>query len=388
MILHLDMDAFYAAVEQRERPELRGRCLIVGGSLRRGVVTTASYEARRFGVHSAMPMFQALKLCPQALVVAPRMGLYREVSRRIMALLGEFSPLVEPVSIDEAFLDVTGSGRLFGAPAELGEAIKTRIRSQEGLTCSLGIAPVRFLAKIASEMRKPDGLVVIPPHEVPAVIAALPIRKVPGVGPRTLETLSPLGIRTLGDVSRLDADLLERRLGKLGRRLLALAAGDDPTPVTPWTPAKSVSSEETLAEDTGDRALLRRCLLRHAEEVARHLRRIGCRARSVTLKIKHNDFRQVTRQVTLERPRQSSAALFHAAEALLQAYPLEAPVRLIGLGAGHLVGPGQPVQMELFDPQGTGGDEWSRVDRVVEAIDSRFGRGAIRRASLAGGEPD
>ncbi len=383
MILHLDMDAFYAAVEQREHPELRGRCLIVGGSARRGVVTTASYEARRYGVRSAMPMFQALELCPGAIVMAPRMALYKEVSRRIMSILEEFSPLVEPVSIDEAYIDATGSERLFGPPAAMGAAIKARIRSEVHLTCSLGAAPVRFLAKIASEMQKPDGLTVIEPGAVPGVIAALPIRKVPGVGPRTLESLAALGVHCLGDVRRLPGALLERRLGKFGHRLAALAVGVDPTPVRPGAAAKSVSSEETLAADSTDRRLLGRCLLRHAEEVARHLRRNACRARTVTLKIKHADFRLANRSTTLSRPSQSSAVLFQAADHLLQAYVLEPPVRLIGLGASNLVRQDAAVQMDLFDAGGSDGDGWSRVDRVLDDIAGRYGAGVIRRASLA-----
>jgi DNA polymerase-4 len=386
VILHLDMDAFYAAVEQRERPELRGRCLIVGGRGRRAVVTTASYEARRYGVRSAMPMFQALERCPEAIVVAPRMRLYQAVSHHIMSLLGEFSPLVEPVSIDEAYIDATGCQRLFGPPAAMAAAIKARIHAEVCLTCSLGAAPVRFLAKIASEMQKPDGLTVIEPWDVPDVIAALPIRKVPGVGPRTLAILAPLGVRSLGDVSRLPGALLERRLGKFGHRLAALAAGEDPTPVRPGVPAKSVSSEETLASDTADRQMLRRRLLRQAEEVARHLRRIECRARTITLKIKHADFRLANRSATLSRPSQSSADLFHAAENLLQAYVLEPPVRLIGLGASNLVRQGNAIQMELFDAGGDGGDGWIRVDRVLDDISGRFGAKVIQRASLVDDE--
>ncbi|HSM73720.1 MAG TPA: DNA polymerase IV [Desulfobacterales bacterium] len=381
-ILHLDMDAFFAAVEQRDNPALQGRAVIVGGLSERAVVTTASYEARRYGVHSAMPMFQARRKCPQAVIVAPRRERYREVSRTIMGLLGEFTPLVAPVSIDEAYLDVTGCERLFGPPPLLAQRIKARIRETVALTCSIGIAPNRFLAKIASDMDKPDGLTRIAAEEVLAFTAALPVGKVPGVGPATLETLRRLGIRTLGELRKFPDGLLERRLGRFGRRLKSLAFGLDPTPVVPFTPAKSVSSEETLAADTADQALLRNQLLAQAETVGAQLRKMGMRARTITLKLKYADFSQITRSVTLPGATQAADTIFEAAVNLLQAQPLTRKVRLIGVGASHFLPQSAPSQMTLFEDGPDRNADWEKVDQTVDAIDRKFGRGKVRKASL------
>jgi DNA polymerase-4 len=380
MILHIDMDAFYAAVEQLDDPSLRGRCVIVGGTSGRGVVATASYEARRFGVHSAMPIFEARRRCPRAVFIKPRRERYQAVSRRIMAILQRFTPLVEPVSIDEAYLDVTGCERIGGPPAQIARCIKESIREETGLTCSVGGAPVKFLAKIASEMQKPDGLTIIAGPEVAAVIEALPIERVPGVGPAVLGHLAPRGVKTLGDAGRLGEAALERRLGKFGRRLAALARGEDPSPVTPHSETKSISAEVTLARDTADLCEMKKILLRQAEDVARQLRRQGLRARTVVLKLKHDDFRQVTRSRTLEAPTQSTHTLFGAAAALLKAYRLQRPVRLVGLGAANLVPASQPVQQELFDALRREDSSWEKVERALDAIEARFGTRAVRRA--------
>jgi len=381
-ILHLDMDAFFAAVEQRDNPGLQGRAVIVGGLSDRAVVTTASYEARRYGVHSAMPMFQARRKCPQAIIVAPRRKRYQEVSRTVMGLLREFTPLVEPVSIDEAYLDVTGCERLFGPPPLLAERIKTRIRETVALTCSIGIAPNRFLAKIASDMDKPDGLTRIAAGEVLAFTEKLPVGKVPGVGPMTLETLRRLGIRTLGELRKFPDGLLERRLGRFGRRLKSLAFGVDFTPVEPFAPAKSVSSEETLAVDTADQTVLRNQLLQQAETVGAQLRKMGLRARTITLKLKYADFSQITRSVTLPGATQAADTIFGTALNLLQAQPLARKVRLIGVGASHFLPQSAPFQMTLFDGAAQRNAGWEKVDRTVDAISRKFGRGKVRKASL------
>ncbi|MDD3992639.1 MAG: DNA polymerase IV [Desulfobacterales bacterium] len=380
MILHIDMDAFYAAVEQLDDPSLRGRCVIVGGTSGRGVVATASYEARRFGVHSAMPIFEARRRCPQAVFIKPRRERYQAVSRRIMAILERFTPLVEPVSIDEAYLDVTGCERIGGPPAQIARCIKALILEETGLTCSVGGAPVKFLAKIASEMQKPDGLTLIEGPEVAAVIERLPIERVPGVGPAALARLAPRGIKTLADAGRLGEAALERRLGKFGRRLAALARGEDPSPVTPHSETKSISAEVTLARDTADPGEMKKILLDQAEDVARQLRHQGLRARTVVLKLKHDDFRQLTRSRTLEAPTQSAHTLFGAAAALLDAYRLRQPVRLVGVGAANLVPANRPVQTALF-PTGRGADgAWEKVERALDAIEARFGPRAVRRA--------
>jgi DNA polymerase-4 len=382
MILHLDMDAFYASVEQLDHPWLKGRCVIVGGLSGRGVVSAASYEARRFGVRSAMPMFQARQLCPHGIFLPPRMDRYRHVSREVLAILHEFSPQVEPVSIDEAFLDLAGTENLHGPPAALASILKTRIAGTLRLTCSIGVAPNRFLAKIASDFKKPDGLTVIEPDQVHAFIKGLPIARVPGVGPKTLAKLTDLNVRFLGDIRKFSEPALRAIFGSYGSRLCELAGGIDPTPVTPDSAVQSVSSECTLAEDTREFAALTRCLLQQAEDVAAALRHKGVRARTVVLKIKHADFRLVTRRATFALPTQSSKALYRHAVRLLEAYPETQKVRLIGLGATGLVPEDAPQQGQLFAAAETVGGDWETVDRTVADIKSKFGEGLIRRASL------
>jgi len=382
MILHIDMDAFFAAVEQLDRPELRGKCVVVGGRSERGVVTTASYEARRFGVRSAMPMFEARRRCPHAIIVPGHMDRYKAVSRRIMGLLQAFTPLVEPVSIDEAYLDVSDVERLFGPPEQVARRIKAKVLQETGLTCSIGGAPLRFLAKIASDMDKPDGLTILQPHEVPSFIEQLPVHKIPGVGKVTQDQLARMHLKTLGDVQRYPRDMLIGRLGKFGHRLIALSHGEDPTPVTPHTPAKSVSSESTLPRDTGDRSLLHGILLHHAEDVGRQLRRLRLKARTITLKIKHADFQQITRSRTVKRPLQSAESIFREADDLLRHYHMSRKVRLIGVGASNFVPEETPVQASLFPANETVPANWEKVDHTVDAINERFGRGFIGKASL------
>jgi DNA polymerase-4 len=381
MILHIDMDAFYAAVEQLDDPSLRGRCVIVGGTSGRGVVATASYEARRFGVHSAMPIFEARRRCPRAVFIKPRRERYQTVSRQIMGILQRFTPLVEPVSIDEAYLDVTGCERISGTAEEMARRIKASILEEVGLTCSVGGAPVKFLAKIASEMQKPDGLTLIEGPEVAAVIERLPIERVPGVGPAAVSRLAPWGVKTLADAGRLGEAALERRLGKFGLRLAALARGEDPSPVAAHSETKSISAEVTLPRDTVDPFEIQRILLDQAGDVARQLRHQGLRARTVVLKLKHDDFRQVTRSRTLDAPTQSAHTMFEAAEALLAAYRLQRPVRLVGIGAASLVAVNRPVQQSLFGGARREDADWEKVERALDAIEAKFGPDAVRRAA-------
>lgn len=387
MILHVDMDAFFASVEQLDHPEFAGKCVIVGGDANRGVVCAASYEARKFGVHSAMPMFQARRKCPHGVFVRPRHRRYAEISAEVMALLGSFSPLVEPVSIDEAYVDIAGCGTAFGEPAVIGQKIKEKIRAHLNLTCSVGIAPLKFLAKIASDMRKPDGLTVIVPEDVENMIAALPIDRVPGVGPRTGRQLDRLGIRTLGDVRRYTEQQMIARLGKYGGRLYELSCGIDRFEVRPDRLAKSISSEETFAEDTRDRSILNRYLLKHAEDVGRDLRKEGVKAKTVNVKIKFSDFTQVTRQVQLERPTASSEIIYRAAVKLVEGFPLVKPVRLIGVGASDFMAKAGPVQLSLFSQPENNAAKWEKADRAMDAIFEKFGRRAIMKASLRGGDP-
>lgn len=385
MIVHVDMDAFFASVEQLDHPELAGKCVIVGGESNRGVVCAASYAARKYGVHSAMPMYQARRKCPHAVIVRPRHRRYAEVSSRVMELLGSFSPLVEPVSIDEAFIDITGCGAVFGTPAVIGKRIKEKVRDRLGLTCSVGMAPLKFLAKIASDMNKPDGLTVILFEDVENVIAALPIGRVPGVGPRTGRQLDRLGIRTLGDVRRYSEEQLTKRLGKYGRRLHELSRGIDRSEVRPDRPAKSISSEETFSEDTFDKSVLKHYLLKHAEDVGRDLRKEGVKAKTITVKIKFADFTQITRQVRLERPTAVSEIIYRAAEKILDAFALSQPVRLIGVGASDFSIKDGPVQLSLFpqaDQTETNAAKWEKADRAMDAISEKFGRRAVIKATL------
>ncbi|PID39934.1 MAG: DNA polymerase IV [Proteobacteria bacterium] len=382
MILHIDMDAFFASVEQRDHPELRGKPLVVGGDSGRGVVAAASYEARRYGIYSAMPMFMAHQRCPDLLVVSSRRGRYSEVSRQVMAILHRYSPLVEQISIDEAYVDTAGCRRLYGPPEAMARAIKADIRNTVSLTCSIGLAPLKFLAKIASDMDKPDGLTVIQPGAVAEFIAGLPIKKVPGVGKQAYRQLQQMGIVTLGDVRKKETGVLVNRLGKFGYRLADLAAGRDDARVICHSPAKSISTEQTLSADTKDREELSRFLLAQSQEVGRQLRRQGFLARTITLKIKYRDFRQITRSSTLDHPTQGSEAIYRSALAMLGRLSIDKSIRLIGVGASVLIADTTPVQASLFADPGGKKNDWEKVDRAVDRIAERFGRGAIHRGSL------
>jgi DNA polymerase-4 len=382
MILHIDMDAFYAAVEQLDDPRLKNKCVIVGGTSSRGVVSAASYEARQFGIHSAMPIYRAKQKCPHASFVPPRMGRYKEVSKKIMAVLRDFSPLVEPVSIDEAYLDITGCRRLFGGPREIAREIKRKIRETVGLTCSVGVASNKFLAKIASDMEKPDGLTVILPEQVAAFIDSLPIKKVPGVGKKMLRQLELLGIQTLGDVQQLPEKSLMKHLGKFGKRLRSLSAGSDDSPVTPHAPHKSISSERTLAADTRDGRLLKRYLLNQSGDVARQLRQAGLRAKTITIKIKDEDFKTATRRITIAVPTQSSETIYKHAARLLDEYKTTKKIRLIGVGTSGFSSVTASVQLGLFDASAETTDDWEKIDMTLDSITKKFGRDVVGRATL------
>lgn len=382
MILHIDMDAFFASVEQLDAPDLRGKCVIVGGRSHRGVVTAASYEARKFGIHSAMPIYQAKQKCPDAVIVPGRMARYKEISKQIMELLQDFTPAVEPVSIDEAYLDITGFERLHGTSEQIGISIKRRISEAVNLSCSVGIASTKFLAKIASDMHKPDGLTIISPEEALPFIQDLPIRKVPGVGKVMHAQLDMIGIKTLGDVSRLSENTLEAKLGKFGYRLRDLALNIDKSIVSPLSTAKSISTETTLMEDTKDKDLLTRHLMRQSENVGRRLRQAGVRAKTVTVKVKHADFRRATRSTTLNTPTQSSDTIYKAANKLLLTYTIEKPIRLIGVGAAGLLTDNTPEQMPLFGSGKKTDKNWEKVDSALDAITHKYGKNIINKASL------
>lgn len=382
MILHIDMDAFYASVEQLDNPDLRGKPVMVGGYSKRGVVTAASYEARRFGVHSAMPMFKAKKLCPQGIVVPGRMERYGEISKKIFSLLETLTPLVEPVSIDEAYVDLTGCERILGTEQEIALGIKQKIREEVDLSCSIGIAPVKFLAKIASDINKPDGLTIITPDRVPSFIESLPIRKVPGVGKVMLKTIAQLGIETLGDINKFPEKMIHKKFGKFGRRLISLSKGSDNSPVTPHLEPKSISTESTLSEDTNDLNLLRERLLKASEQVGRRLRKHRFKTKTISIKIKLSDFKQITRSVTIKEPTYSSKTIYHNALALLNRYRLPKKVRLIGVGASNLVDSKTPSQLSLFNKGEKIDENWEKVEKAVDDISSKFGKNAIKKATL------
>ncbi len=380
------MDAFFAAVEQLDHPEWRGKPVIVGGR-ERGVVSTASYEARVFGVRSAMPIARAAKLCPHAIFTRGRMHRYAEVSHAIMEILSGFSPLVEQASVDEAYVDATGLEHLFGPPEAMARQIKATIFQTVGLTCSIGIAPIKFLAKITSDYNKPDGLFLLLPEDMPDFLAGLPVGRIPGVGKRFVAELERLGVGTCADVCRYPEAFWERRFGKAGASLWRRAHGVDAREVTPGYEAKSESAENTFAQDTDDRILLKKWLLRQAERVGRNQRRMGVQGRTVTLKVKYADFTLLTRSRSLPEPTDSTEVIFHTACELLDALPLKQKVRLIGVGLSNY--DSSPQQLSLLDDR-TGGQTGGRVaterqrklDRALDSLRERFGGDAVMRGRL------
>jgi len=377
-IAHVDMDAFYGAVEQRDRPELRGQPVIVGAEPSgRGVVSAASYEARVYGVRSAMPISKAARLCPHAAFLPVDMEKYRRVSTEIMAILDGFSPLVEPISVDEAFVDLTGTESLFGPPAAALRAIKTRIRAETGLTASAGLATNKFIAKVASELEKPDGMVVVPAGQEATFLAPLPIGRLWGVGRVMADALSGLGIITIGQLQAMPHQVLVRRFGHHGAELHDLAFGRDDRSVEPYTAPKSMGAEETFESDCRDPARLAAVLRGQAERVARELRADGLAAARLTLKLRFTDFHTITRAVTAE-PTQDGLELYRRAHTLLAREAVDQPVRLIGLSASSL-GPAGAGQLSLLDPAAL---RRERLARVVDGLAERFGDDVVRPASL------
>jgi DNA polymerase IV len=380
-ILHVDLDAFFAAVEQRDNPELRGKPVVVGmggGANDRGVVSAASYEARTFGVHSAMPIRTARRLCPTCVFVPVRGAAYQAASREVMGILRRFTPLVEPISIDEAFLDVTGSRQLFGEGEEIARLIKAAVREEVGLTISVGVATTKLVAKMASDLRKPDGLVVVPPGEEAGFLAPLPISRLWGVGEKTAVVLADYGVRTIGDLAALAPDVVIRRFGKHGGSLVDRARGLDPDPVHLGDPAKSVGHEHTFDTDTRDPELIERTLLGMADGVAGRLRSAGVRASTVAVKIRDSSFRTITRQRTLPEPTDMTEPIFHAALELARPEVRGIRVRLLGVTASNL---GEREQLGLFpadDPRHRAAIE------AADALRRRYGEGAVTRGRLVG----
>jgi DNA polymerase-4 len=380
-ILHADMDAFYASIEQRDRPELRGRPVIVGGLEGRGVVCAASYEARPFGVHSAMPMATAQRLCPQAVFLPVRMKHYAEVSRQIRAILLSFTPLVKPLSLDEAFLDVRGCEGLFGPAPQIAQAIKDRIRSETALIASVGVAPNKFLAKLASDHGKPNGLVVVAPEQVNAFLAELPVGRLWGIGAKGEKRLHALGIKTVGQLAALPEKLLAEHFGEMRRHVSRLAHGLDDRAVVPDREAKSISTETTFARDIGDRAALRVWLLDQVDHLAARLRQVGVQARTVELKVRSSAFRTRIRSQSLTDATDSTEMLWRAALSLLERSVTTdiLPVRLLGVGATNLTR-NRSAQGQLFEDGGR--KRQAALDQAIDAIRKELGGTAIQRGSL------
>ena len=376
-ILHVDMDAFYASVEQRDDPTLKGKPVVVGGNTR-GVVAAASYEAREFGIRSAMPMRDALRRCPNLCRVPPRMSHYQSVSKEVFSIFREFTPMVEGLSLDEAFLDVTESLQLFGNEVVIAREIKTRVKERTGLTASVGVAPNKLVAKIASDLDKPDGLFVVTDKDMRDVLDPLPVRVIPGIGPETLSRLNRVRIATIADLRLAHDQHLEPIFGRFTQRTRDRAAGIDDRPVQPSRRDKSISAESTFDEDLSERRAMRRQLLRLSEKTATRLRAKELVAGTVQVKIRQSDFSTFTRQSALKPPANSTETLYKAATILLDEWLAEYPgarIRLLGVGGSALVRDAQP---DLFAPQVSAGG--TQLDQTVDEIRGRFGDTSLGRA--------
>ena len=382
-ILHVDIDAFYASVEVLKDLSLSGKPVVVGGPGPRGVVMSASYEAREFGVASAMPSARARRLCPEAVFVPPDFSSYRAYSTRLREILLSFSPLVEPISLDEAFLDVSGATTLFGVPQEIGSRIRARVREEMDLTCSVGVAPNKFLAKLGSERAKPDGLLVIPAGEIEGFLHPLPVEALWGVGERTHEVLERLGARTVGELAAIPVRVLERTLGEQSARHLAeLAAGRDDRTVVPYEAPKQVSHEETFDRDLDEEGQVLRELLRLAHRVGARLRKEGFRARTVILKVRLASFTTLTRSRTLPDATDTGSDLYRVAGELYTGLPPgRRRIRLLGVAASGLV-PAGAEQLALVRA-----GRWEDAERALDRIEARFGTGAALPATLLHRDP-
>jgi len=381
-ILHVDMDAFYASIEQLDHPEYKGRPVIVGADPRngrgRGVVAACSYEARKFGVRSALPISRAWKLCPEGVYVRPRMKRYVEVSHQVMDVFRRYTDLVEPLSIDEAFLDITGSTALLGAPDKIAQSIKKEIRETTGLTASIGLAPNKFVAKVASDLKKPDGFVIVAENDIEEFLRELPISRLWGVGPKTEVRLHEMGFRTIGELASASRESLVRSLGSLGEHLYQLSHGRDDRPVVPdWEP-KSCGTETTFDEDTDDRELLLRTILELSDHVAERLRKDEYRARKVTLKLRYSNFSTHTKQHSLDKLIQTGEEIAAVARRLFSQFALDRKIRLIGVSAGDLHRDGDdPQQLALFTPS----NQNEKLSHTVDEIKQKFGADSLRRGS-------
>ena len=379
-IMHVDMDAFFVSVELRSRPGLRGKPVIVGYPADRSVVLSASYEARKFGVKSAMPMAVAARICPTAVIIEPRHKLYYEVSAQLMAIFGSITDLVEPLSVDEAFLDVGGAIRRLGSPEEIGGMIRRRVRDELGITASVGIAASKFVAKIASTRCKPDGLLLIGPDETVPYLHSLPVNALWGVGAKTGEVLARMGIRTVADVAATPLSSLRKLLGASGEHVYRLSWGIDPRPVTPVRVEKSIGAEETFAVDTADDALLHRELLRLSHRTAERLRSAGLVTRTVSLKLRYTDFSTITRSRTMHAPVDSAQLIYGVAVQLLESLGTRAmTVRLVGVRAEQLEDAAQTSLQLSLDRRD---DNWRAAEQALDRVAEKFGSKSVLPARL------
>lgn len=380
VIFHVDMDAFFAAVEQRDNPELKGKPVIVGGLGQRGVVSTASYEARPFGVHSALPMAKARQLCPHAHFVTPRMHAYTDASQIIMQTFSDFTPLVEPLSVDEAFLDMSGTEKLFGSPQATAQHIKDAILKKTQLTCSIGIAPNKFLAKLSSDMNKPDGITNFMVDNVAEKLAPLPLKKLWGVGPKTLEKLQSLGFHCFGDLQGAPPDTLSHHLGKHGNTLIALASGKDNRSVSPASERKSIGSENTFNVDISGAQQVTSQLRKQCTGIAKELRRKGMKAQGVRIKIRYTQgFKTQTAQTKSTTGIQDSVTLYETAITLLPRFNLNQRIRLVGMAAFDLTEQEAQPQMTLFEDTSHNPQQEKRetLEKLGDAIQHKFGTHTI-----------
>ncbi|HIJ90619.1 MAG: DNA polymerase IV [Desulfobulbaceae bacterium] len=381
-IIHLDMDAFYASVETLDNPTLRGRPVVVGGNGNRGVVCAASYEARKFGVHSAMPILTARKLCPNGVFLPVRMARYQDISQRIMEIFLQFTPMVEPLSLDEAFLDVTASRCLMGAAEDIALKIKTLVRETIGLTVSAGVGTSKLVAKIASDLNKPDGLTIVPPGQEKPFLAPLPIGRLWGVGRATQQALALIGVKTIGDLSRIPLAILTTKFGKAGLLMHESAKGIDHRPVEPRHEVKSIGHEETFSEDLHDRKRLEQELLALCLKVGKRTREKGMAGRTVTIKVKYRDFVQVTRSLTLAEPVADDKALYQTGRLLLAKTEIGSrPIRLLGISLANLCPAEAHGQLALFGKSRTR-EKDCRLYQAIDTISDRYGSGSIVPATL------
>ncbi|MFH1552838.1 MAG: DNA polymerase IV [Candidatus Omnitrophota bacterium] len=384
-IVHVDMDAFFASVEQRDNPACRGKPVIIGADPKdgkgRGVVSTCSYEARRFGIHSAMPISIAYKRCPDAVFLPPDMEKYSRVSHKIFEILERFTPEIEPISIDEGFLDITGSYHLFGTPSETCRRIKSLIKKETNLTASVGLAPNKMTAKIASDINKPDALVVVSKEDLLSFLHPLPVGKLWGVGEKTKIELKKMGIRTIGDLAKRNIADLEHVFGRNGRHAWELANGIDPRVVETSEEVKSISNEYTFEQDTSEKHKIKDTLMFLSEKVSRRLRKSGLKGKTVTLKIRFSDFRTYTRSITLEAPTNFVDVIYEYSSRKMESFDLDKKtVRLVGVRVSNLVDPSRKA--DLFEGESESAEKKERLHKALDRILDRFGEGALRHRSI------